>query len=145
MSDVFEDNNGALTVARTPRITPQSKFFAVKLHFFKEHVKTNENPTGEINIQKVETERQLADILTKGLVEQKFNPLRNRLMRWDLEHNCSSFAELNLHSRGSVEEMSMHCAHTVQPTVNCWSTGNKTVCELNPRYSVLDSSGGIAN
>ena len=30
-SDVFEDNNGALTVATLPRITPQSKFFAVKL------------------------------------------------------------------------------------------------------------------
>jgi len=33
LSDVFEDNNGALTVATLPRITPQSKFFAVKLHF----------------------------------------------------------------------------------------------------------------
>ena len=43
-SDVFEDNNGALTVATTPRITPQSKFFAVKLHFFKSHVCTTENP-----------------------------------------------------------------------------------------------------
>ena len=31
-SDVFEDNNGALAVATLPRITPQSKFFAVKLH-----------------------------------------------------------------------------------------------------------------
>ena len=51
-SDVFEDNMGALTVATLPRITPQSKFFAVKLHFFKEHVKTESNPNGEIDIQK---------------------------------------------------------------------------------------------
>ena len=50
-SDVFEDNNGALTVATTPRITPQSKFFAVKLHFFKSHVRTTENPQGEVHIQ----------------------------------------------------------------------------------------------
>ena len=83
-SDVFEDNNGALTVATMPRITPQSKFFAVKLHFFREHVKTEANPDGEIHIQKVETVNQLADIMTKGLVEDKYRPLRDRLMGWDL-------------------------------------------------------------
>ena len=43
-SDVFEDNNGALTVATMPRIAPQSKFFAVKCHFFREHVKNEQNP-----------------------------------------------------------------------------------------------------
>jgi hypothetical protein len=89
-SDVFEDNNGALTVATLPRITPQSKFFAVKLHFFREHVKTEANPNGEINIQKIETENQLADIMTKGLVEDKFRPLRDRLMGWDLNQSGSN-------------------------------------------------------
>ena len=74
-SEVFEDNNGALALVTMPRITPQSKFFAVKLHFFKEHVKTESNPNGEIHIQKVATEDQLADIFTKGLVEDKFSPL----------------------------------------------------------------------
>ena len=83
-SDVFEDNNGALTVATSPRITPQSKFFAVKLHFFKEHVKTDANPNGEIHIQKIDTKDQLADIMTKGLSAVKFQGLRDRLMGWDL-------------------------------------------------------------
>ena len=83
-SDVFEDNNGALTVATMPKITPQSKFFAVKLHFFKEHVRTDANPDGEVVIHKIETDKQLADIMTKGLVEDKFVPLRDRLMGWDL-------------------------------------------------------------
>ena len=31
MSTVFEDNNGALTLATAPRMTPQSKFFAVEV------------------------------------------------------------------------------------------------------------------
>ena len=84
LSDVFEDNNGALTVATLPKITPQSKFFAVKLHFFREHVKTDSNPKGEIHIKKIETTNQLADLQTKGLVEAKFVPLRNKLMGWDL-------------------------------------------------------------
>ena len=83
-SDFFEDNNGALTVATMPRITPQSKFFAVKLHFFKEHVWTPQNTSGEVHIQKVDTLNQLADIMTKGLVQAKFEPLRDRLMGWDL-------------------------------------------------------------
>ena len=83
-SDVWEDNNGALTVATMPKITPQSKFFAVKYHFFREHVKTDSNPEGEIEIQKIETKHQLADIMTKGLVEASFAPLRDKLMGWDL-------------------------------------------------------------
>ena len=74
--DVFERNNGTLTVTSKPKITPQSKFFAVKLHFFRLHVKTNKNPQGEVNIQKIVTNLQLADIMTKGLVEAKFNPCK---------------------------------------------------------------------
>ena len=103
LSDVFEDNNGALTVATLPRITPQSMFFAVKLHFFKEHVKTDANPDGEIDIHKIDTKDQLADIMTKGLTEDKFGPLRDRLMGWDL--GTSSDAGPNVHSRGSVAEV----------------------------------------
>jgi hypothetical protein len=102
VSDVFEDNNGALTVATLPRITPQSKFFAVKLHFFKEHVKTEQNPNGEICIGKVDTVNQLGDIFTKGLVEAKFVPLRDRLMGWDLDR--SSPDESDVHPRGSVAQ-----------------------------------------
>ena len=112
-SDVFEDNNGALTVATLPKITPQSKFFAVKLHFFREHVKTESNPDGEIHIQKIETVNQLADIMTKGLVEAKFVPLRDRLMGWDLDKETAQ--ETNLHLRGSVENVSL--VSSVGPSV----------------------------
>ena len=118
-SDVFEDNNGALTVATLPRITPQSKFFAVKLHFFREHVKTESNPDGEIHIQKIETVNQIADIFTKGLVEEKFKPLRDRLMGWDLERDATPLRsnvsrpsdESNVHSRGSVRKVSSVLPH----------------------------------
>jgi hypothetical protein len=74
-SDVFEDNNGALASANMARITPQSKFFAVKYHFFREKVSS-----GEINVRKVHTLPQIADLLTMGLVRDKFVPLRDRLM-----------------------------------------------------------------
>ena len=109
LSDVFEDNNGALTVATCPRITPQSKFFAVKLHFFKSHVKTDQNPNGEVNIQKIPTDLQLADIMTKGLVEAKFTPLRDKLMGWDLKISQAPkhflHHDADSHPRGSVTEV----------------------------------------
>ena len=89
LSDIFEDNNGCISVATLPKITPQSKFFAVKLHFFKEHVKTPDNPNGEIDIHKIDTDAQLADIFTKGLVEAKFTPLQDKLMGWDLRPKMS--------------------------------------------------------
>ena len=94
-SDVFEDNNGALTVATLPKITPQSKFFAVKLHFFQEHVKTVGNPNGEIEIQKIAMDQQLADIMTKGLVEAKYQPLRDKVMGWDLSED-DDYANVHL-------------------------------------------------
>ena len=87
------------------KITPQSKFFAVKLHFFREHVKTDSNPDGKIHIQKIETVNQLADIMTKGLVEAKFVSLQDWLMGWDLDKETAQ--ETNLHSRGSVENVSL--------------------------------------
>ena len=71
-------------MATLPPIAPQSKFFAVKLHSFYEHVKTESNPQGEIHIYEVNTVNQLGDIMTKGLVEDKFCPLRDRLMGWDI-------------------------------------------------------------
>ena len=48
---------------------------------------TEANPDGEIHIKKIDTKDQLADILTKGLVAAKFQPLRDRLMGWDLNMN----------------------------------------------------------
>jgi Reverse transcriptase (RNA-dependent DNA polymerase) len=81
-SDVFEDNNGALSLATLPRITPRSKHFAVHLHFFKDMVKSPGEPNRPIHIHKIDTKDQLADIMTKGLQRQLFDHLRDKLMGW---------------------------------------------------------------
>jgi len=94
-SDVWEDNNGCITVAKAPRITPQSKFFAVKYHFFREHICTDDHPEREINLEKIDTNSQLGDIFTKGLVEAKFTPLRDLLMGWDLPMEAPAKARLH--------------------------------------------------
>ena len=58
---VFEDNNGALILASTQRVTSCTKYFNVKWHFFWQYVKD-----GTIAVEPITTTDQLADYLTKG-------------------------------------------------------------------------------
>ena len=74
---VFEDNNGALTLATNQRITSRTKYFNVKYHHFWQHVKD-----GTIKIEKIPTTDQLADYLTKGLTREIFVRLRKIVQGW---------------------------------------------------------------
>jgi hypothetical protein len=76
ISTVFEDNMGALTLATCPHDTPHSKFYALKYHHFKGHVGKT------LDIQKIDTREQKADIFTKGLVAETFVYLRGKIMGW---------------------------------------------------------------
>ena len=49
-STVYEDNNGARTVATCPRLTPTSKVIETKYHWFRQHVES-----GEIDIKRVDS------------------------------------------------------------------------------------------
>ena len=70
-------------------------------------MKTKSNPDGEIHIQRIETVNQLADIMTKGLVEAKFVPLQDWLMGRDLDCKETEAEESNRLLRGSVENVSL--------------------------------------
>ena len=61
---IHEDNAGALTLSNLePRqMTPRSKHYAVKYHWFCEHIGPR-----NIKIIKIPTESQLGDLFTKGL------------------------------------------------------------------------------
>ena len=76
-SKVFEDNNGCLILATSPKLMPRSKHIAVKYHWFREHVRK-----GKIHIIKVATDKQKADIFTKGLPTETFYNIRKLLMGW---------------------------------------------------------------
>ena len=65
-STVFEDNQGAITVAQSPRLTPTSKHIAVKYHWFRDHIGK------DFDIEHVESEQQVADLFTKGLQGSQF-------------------------------------------------------------------------
>ena len=75
-STVYEDNNGAIVVAKSPRMTPSSKHIAVKYHWFRKHVGK------EFVILKIESENQKAEIFTKGLQGQIFVGIRKLLCGW---------------------------------------------------------------
>ena len=76
---VWEDNAGALALANMEpgQITPRSKHYAIKYHWFRSHLKPN-----EIEIKKIGTDAQKADILTKGLRSIKFKAIRKLLCGW---------------------------------------------------------------
>ena len=75
-STVYEDNNGAIVVATSTRMTPSSKHIAVKYHWFRKYVGK------EFVIWKIESENQKADIFTKGLQGQIFVRIRKLLCGW---------------------------------------------------------------
>ena len=74
---VFEDNSGALELARLPKIRPRTKHINQSYHHFREHVERQ-----EVTIQSTPTEDQLADILTKPLPEVSFTRHRKTIMGW---------------------------------------------------------------
>ena len=72
-STIYADNNGAIVVATSPRMTPISNHIGVKYHWFRQHV------GNEFVIQKIKSENQKADIFTKVLQGQIFVRIRKFL------------------------------------------------------------------
>ena len=77
---IFEDTNGALGLATSPKLTPRTKHIGVKYHWFKSLI--GESNGNEFIIKKIESENQKADILTKGLPSETFNEIRNLVSGW---------------------------------------------------------------
>ena len=76
---IWEDNQGCLTLANMDpgRSTPRSKHFAIKQHWFRSQLKPN-----NIEIKKIDTTEQKANIFTKGLGPIKFESERKMHCGW---------------------------------------------------------------
>ena len=76
---IHEDNLGALTLAglEPRRMTPCSKHYALKYHWFREHL-------GLRNVQlcNIATKHQLGGIFTKGIGRIAFERLQLKLIGW---------------------------------------------------------------
>ena len=73
----FEDNSGALEMARLPKMRPRTRHINVKYHHFRKAV-----ALGRIHVQYVPTTEQLGDALTKNLPKDLFISLRKKYMGW---------------------------------------------------------------
>ena len=76
---IFEDNTGALKLATMEpgRMTPRSKHYGVKYHWFRSHLKPN-----QIEIHHVESSLQRADFMTKSLPTEGYKSNRKLTCGW---------------------------------------------------------------
>ena len=74
---LFEDNNGALELAKAPKIRPRTKHIAIKYHHFRSFL-----GKGLFSIEGTDAAEQQADFLTKPLPETIFTYLRKKVMGW---------------------------------------------------------------
>jgi hypothetical protein len=68
------DNESAIKLANNPVQHSRTKHIDIRHHFLRDH-----ETKGDIALRHVSTERQLVDIFTKPLDEQKFCALRSEL------------------------------------------------------------------
>ena len=74
---VFEDNSGALEMAKNHKFRPRTKHLCCKMHHFRDYVTRN-----EISIHAISTHDQIADCLTKPLNEELVVKFRKLLQGW---------------------------------------------------------------
>jgi len=74
---VFEDNTGALEIAKVHKFRPRTKHLNNRLHHFRSYVNN-----GKITIHKIDTKEQPADMLTKPLNEEGIVKFRLMMMGW---------------------------------------------------------------
>ena len=74
---VWEDNSGAKTLAclEPGQSTPRSKFYDVRVHWFRSYLKPN-----LVEVEQIDTLEQQADMFTKPLSLDLFRRLRSMLM-----------------------------------------------------------------
>ena len=77
MCKVFEDNSGTIEIVRTHKYRPRTKHLNVKLHHFRDYVSR-----GEILINQISSNMQLADYLTKPVNIEILTHLRRMVMGW---------------------------------------------------------------
>ena len=74
---VFEDNSGALEMAKVFKYRPRTKHLNCKLHHFCSYVESK-----QISIHPISTTDQRADYMTKPLNVDLLQYLRKKVMGW---------------------------------------------------------------
>ena len=81
--NVYEDNVGAIELAKLPKLRPRTKHIGIQYHHFRSWTSrgiNDEEP--RVKVQHISTEIQQADIFTKPLARVQFEALRKLLCGW---------------------------------------------------------------
>ena len=73
----FEDNLGALELAKSPKMKPRTKHINISYHHFREHVRLR-----TIRLHPISTKDQLADMYTKHIPRDIFPKVRKLIIGW---------------------------------------------------------------
>ena len=81
--EVFEDNVGAIELARLPKLRPRTKHIAIQFHHFRSWtVQGLDGQKPKIKITYINTQQQEADIMTKPIPRDQFRYLRKLSCGW---------------------------------------------------------------
>lgn len=72
---IFEDNQGCIALSENPVLHQRTKHIDIRHHYVRECV-----ASGDVVLQYVSTDRQVADLLTKALSKVKVEALRAIMM-----------------------------------------------------------------
>ena len=76
-SKVFEDNASCIVVATSYQYRPRTRHISTKFHRFKDEIRK-----GNLEVVKVDTKENWADIFTKPLNAQSLASIRSKFMGW---------------------------------------------------------------
>ena len=71
---MYEDNQGAIEIAKNPRFHNRTKHIDIKFHFIRERIASN-----ELKVVYCNSNDMLADVMTKALPKDQFLKLRKLL------------------------------------------------------------------
>lgn len=72
---IFEDNQGCIGISENPIMHKRTKHIDIRYHYVRERVSA-----GDVKLIYIETERQLADLLTKPLLKPRVERIRGRIL-----------------------------------------------------------------
>ncbi|KAH9685167.1 Integrase catalytic domain-containing protein [Citrus sinensis] len=75
------DNTSAINLSKNPIQHSRTKHIEIRHHFLRDHVQK-----GDIALEFISTEKQLADIFTKPLYEEQFSKIRHELGMMKFSH-----------------------------------------------------------